>query len=290
MTTLAVTHLSIDWISVTSKRDVFDGYTAHPSLHDWENWDYCTGVNGYTSGSKHATGVRTYSNENREDMGKHTVYSGSALKRVEEYSGCDPYEILRYHDGVRDNFSRVDFAVDFINKNVSVKDFEDELMAGRVSTRIKTVTKTESLSGDGYTLYLGSMKSKKKLVRVYNKASEQGMSGDWVRVETQIMGKPATEAVRLLCGASDVGGTFVGICNDVADWSSVGVWEELSENAKDAHIGSVSSEKGDTRQWLVNQCIPALAREVMLDSGFWVKFMGEFAVKLKEMGYKGDVG
>lgn len=267
--------ISIDWISVTSKRVGKEGYTAHPSLHDWENWETCSGVNGYTSGYKHQTGVRTYASENRGDMGKHTIYSGSSLRRVQEYNGSDPYEILDYHVKAYDSITRVDFAVDFINQGAKVIDFEKAFIDGKVNTRIKSASKTESITSDGYTFYLGSLKAKKKLVRVYNKASEQGLDGDWVRVETQIMGKPATNACRQLVKSENRGDMFIGICNDVANWESVNVWKELSESATDAEIGSISSEKGDTRKWIAEQCIPSIVKELSLDSDYAYEFFNE---------------
>jgi len=237
-------------------------YATHPSLHDWENWQESNGINGYTWGSKHATGVATYFNQSRHDMGRHTVYSGGALRRVEEYNGTPALDVLNYHSNSGHSFSRLDLALDFINTGVTVEDFQNCYLNGEADTRIKSATTTKSLTHKGETLYIGSMKRKKKLVRMYDKASEQKLTGDWVRVETQIMGKPATASAKAISTSENYGKTAIGVMKDVCDFKTVKQWSDVTMNAEKVEIGTISSEKGDTRDWLLNQCIPALAKEV----------------------------
>lgn len=266
--------LSIDWISTTSKfKPLSKEYSSHPSLHDWENWNECNAKMGYTVGAKHTTGVTTFSNPNRVDMGQHTIYSGSSLKRVNEYNGTDSYDILEYHRQSLHSITRLDIAVDFFNYGLTVGDFEKCFLSGNAETKIKTATKVKSLTHAGHTLYIGSQKRKKKLVRVYDKAAEQGKKGDWIRVELQIMGKPATKASDVIVGSDSNGEGALSVLKGVIDFKSIDVWSDLMENMSKSEIGTVSGEQGDTRRWLIQQCVPALAREIVLDNIFWDEFV-----------------
>lgn len=282
---LKVNALSIDWISVTAKKDVDGGYSAHPSLHDWENWNDCNGVNGYTTGSKHTTGVRTYNNSQRLDMGKHTVYSGGALRRVEEYNGTSAYDVMDYHSQCGHSFTRIDLAVDFFNSCLEIDRFENDFMSGYADTQLKSASKVKNLTSDGYTLYIGSRKKIKKLVTVYDKAAEQGLSGDWIRVETRVMGKPATvaaETIRL--DKESKGRALMGVVKSVINFPKIKEWCELADNVDKAEIGTISGEKGDVRKWLHDQCVPALVKEIILDPDFADEFNEWVRLKLIESG------
>lgn len=279
--------MSIDWISATRKKTLEQyqmGYTAHPSLHDWENWEDDIAKLGYTSGSRHATGVRVYANDKRQDMGYHIVYSGEALRRVEDYAQILPHEILLYHVTQQHSIARLDIAIDFINTGLRVQDFINCYKRGDVQTRIKTVNVTQSLSSEGATLYIGSMKKRKKLIRIYNKAAEQNLSGDWTRLEAQIMGKPATKISKELCEGDDFKSVAIGAIKAIADYNGIPQWDEISRNVDVIDIGSISSEKGDTRKWLIDQCVPALAKELGLDSGFLDEFNEALRRKMVELG------
>lgn len=270
--------LSIDWISCTRKKQTHrPTYTAHPSLHDWENWAECSALHGYTSGGKHTTGVRVFHSDKRVDMGYHIQYSGSALRRVEEYNGTTAMDVLDHHVDEKHHFSRLDIALDMINTGVVVDYFENAFLQQKAITRIKTAAKTQSLTHEGHTFYIGSQKRKKKLVRVYDKAAEQGLKGDWVRVETQIMGIPATVAAKTIHDSQSKQTAMAGVMKDICDFPTIVQWSEVMENIQAVEIGSISSEKGDTRKWLIEQCVPALAKELTLDSSFW----GEFCDALK---------
>lgn len=260
---------SIDWISITRKRMNQNNYAVHPSLHDWENWNDTNPLNGYSLGGKHTTGVMSFSNPSRLDMGFHSIYNGSALKRVEQYNGTSPFDVLSYHSSEKHNFSRLDLAIDFLNCGVCVSDFENCFMSGDADTRIKTAEKIKSLTHTGETLYIGSRKKIKKLVTVYNKASEQGLVGDWTRVEYRIMGKPATESAKIMNDTNGNSDTVAKIANGICNFKTVDVWNEFTDNADGHDIGSISNEKGDRRNWLLDQVAKAIANELTLDIEFW---------------------
>lgn len=271
-TSKAIT-ISIDWISTTN-HVIPDNlsYSSYPLLHDWENWQTTNGANGYSVGAKHTVGVKAYFAPNRPDMGVHTIYSSTALRRIQEMNGDTGIDVLRYHVAQGHNIARLDIALDFIGCGLTVQNFQDVFTAGIVKTRLKTASTVQSLTHAGHTLYLGSRKKRKKLVRVYDKAAEQGIEGDWVRVEIQVMGKPATVASQTIVQSDDVKSAMLGVIKGVVDFETIPAWIQVFADEGIVKIGTQSSEKGDTRDWIMNQVVPAMVKEVRLESAFWTQF------------------
>jgi len=265
--------MCIDWISVTAHKS-YDNfvYASYPALHDWENWRECTPKNGYKIGSQHATGVNAHVNLDRIDMGIHTIYSGGSIRRVEQMYDTTGFDILKHHVEVGHNIARVDIALDFINCGLDVQDFVNQWDNGDCVTKLRSANIVKSLDNDGYTLYIGSQKTRKKLVKIYNKGAEQGVHTDWTRVELQLMGKPATRLSKLWLEASEDKEFMLKGIKNVVDFPMLPEWNMVFDGVIPVKIGSQSSEKGDTRDWLLNKVIPSLAREIVLDASFWTQF------------------
>lgn len=262
----------IDWISATAFDRRGTNKVCPLELSEYGSWKLTRGGMGYDLGAKHDTGIRQYSSTKREDMGTHVVYSGMALKRVEEHVELKPLELLKYHLFRGDKISRLDVAVDLFNTGVDISEFETAFVNGDCKTQAKTGTKVQSLTGQGHTFYIGSRKARKKLLRIYDKASEQGLAGDWIRIEMQVMGEPASVLSYRLCNgksqSKDIITAIAGFCS----FPTVDIWNELMDNKESYKLGSISSEKGDTRRWLREQCVPALAKEIRLDMDYWLHF------------------
>lgn len=265
--------LTIDWISATSHvQTETKEYTAHPALHDWENWQEVAGANGYTVGGKHQSGAKVYVNYQRRDMGKHIIYSGKVLQRINKMYDVDSFEILKHHIDSGHNITRIDVAVDFVGYGVKVQDFQNAFMQGHVITRLRSASMIRSLTDNGHTFYLGSRKKRKKLVRVYDKASEQGIDGDWIRVELQLMGRPATELAMRAIRDKSITSVLIGAIIGVADFHTIPVWDLMKHDQLAIKLGSISNDKGNTQKWLLEQCLPALAKEIAIDVKFWAQF------------------
>ena len=179
---------------------------AVPSyLWVFEDWETVRGGVGYDLGARHITGVKKLKSSTREDMGIHVIYSGTSLRRIEEHYKMDLVDLLRFHRLKGDKVARLDVAIDLINTGVAVDDFVRDYHEKRVRTLTKQGTVIKGLDSDDYTFYIGSRKARKKLLRIYNKAAEQKIEGDWIRVELQVMGKPATNLADILVKSDNVG-------------------------------------------------------------------------------------
>lgn len=260
----------IDWLSVT---DTIGTTPTHYSIEGIDNWKQINGRLGYDKGLKHVTGVTRLSSSTRRDMGVHSIYTGKAMKRIEKDMKVTPMELLKHHLANHDNVARIDFSLDFINCGIVVNDFVDAWYAGNVITRAKSATYVKSITHAGSTFYVGSQKKRKKLLRVYDKGAEQGMSDvDWLRVELQIMGKPATTAGKGLVSSVDKPTYIAQAIAGYADFRTILPFQRAKNGDETIEIGSISSNKGDTRDWLENSVIPSLAREIVADSEYWVQF------------------
>lgn len=266
--------MTIDWISVTAVTGKSKDWFTHafPNLRGDPHWKVSNGSLGYDMGAKHTLGIKQFKSSTRDDMGTHTIYSGSALRRIEDMYGNTPIEVLHYHVLRGDKIARLDIALDFINSGIKQRQFETAWHLGQCETRLKTATIVSSLSHSGYTFYIGSQKARKKLVRIYDKASEQGIEADWIRAEVQLMGKPATQASWEIVKAYDVKQAMAGIIKQIVNFPTIPEWNRVMSDIDTIKIGSISSDKGNTRDWIQKQVIPALAREIRLDMAYWTQF------------------
>jgi hypothetical protein len=267
------TQLIIDWISATSHKPGGQlHYIAHPALRDYDGWKVCSGANGYTHGSKHETGTRLYINYERNDMGKHIIYSGKAIGRIKEMFDISAFYLLRHHIESGHNIARIDIALDFLHTGVKVEDFVFAFDNKTITTRLRSATIVKSLTDAGYTFYLGSRKKRKKLVRIYDKGAETGTGLDWVRVELQLMGKPATQVGKMIATHSSMESVMLRAIKDVLDCPTILVWRDAFSGKEPIKLQSESDIAGDTREWLESQVFSSLKREISLDAKWWVKY------------------
>ena len=277
------TQLIIDWISITS-HDLYplQSYATHPILHDWENWKLTNGKNGYNQGAKHDIGVTAYKNSERPDMGTHAIYSGKTIKRMMEVYEISAFDLLKHHISSGHNIARIDLALDFLNCGLTVSDFVTAFEHNQIITRLRSATVLKSLVDDGYTFYLGSRKKRKKLVRIYNKGAETGTGADWVRVELQLMGKPATQIGKLITCGDDLEGAMLRAIKDVLDCPTIDAWRDAFSGKEPIRLQSESDIAGATKVWLEKQVFKALQREISLDWHWWIQY--KMALENKQTG------
>lgn len=273
------TQLIIDWISITShkKKDTMS-YACYPALHDWENWELASGRNGYNEGAKHETGAMVYRNSNRLDMGIHVVYSGKTLQRIQEYFGVSPYDIVEYHSVQRDNFARMDIALDIKNTDLTVQMFVDEYKENRCITKLRTASEIKNIGSDGHTFYIGSTKKRKKLMRIYDKKAETNTSINWIRIEAQIMGKPATELTKLMYLEEAITRVMLGALFDIADFPMIEIWKDIIDGKSVVNLGASNKQSSDTRKWLNSVVFKSILKESELDVQWFDEYIASLLV------------
>jgi DNA relaxase NicK len=265
--------ITIDWISATSHETAHRyEYVAYPQLHDWENWKLCAGINGYTLGSSHVSGVKTFYNPQRKDMGKHIIYTGKVLQKLVNFYDIGKFDILRHHIDAGHNITRLDVAIDFIDTDLRVQSFQDAFTEGLAETRLKSASIVKSLSGAGHTLYIGSRKKRKNLVRVYDKQAEAGLDYRCIRVELQIMGKKATKAGIVITNEDNLKQTCLGVIKQVIHFPSIELWHDMMLDVNRVRLNGDIKTESNTRLWLLNQIPKNIAKEIQIDVDFWAQF------------------
>ncbi len=265
--------ITIDWISVTAHESFFDGeFMVMTDLQKWEQWELTKGANGYDNGAKHKSGLRAYSSSTRPDMGQHYIYNGSSLAWIERETGKNGINVLKYHVQRGHNVARVDLAIDFIGESIVVQDFIDAYDSGRCVTKSKKASEIKSKGERGHTFYIGSTKKRKKLTRIYDKGAESGDMSDWLRVECQIMGKPATTVCGMINNSTNPVVPILGAIKSIVDFVGIGQWDRLMTEYSMIKIGSQSAKIPDSKNWLINQVFPTMLRVGIDDKVFVVEY------------------
>lgn len=178
-------------------------------------------------------------------------------------------------------FTRIDLALDVKDRGL----FDLIKMAtstGNLKTRWKswrTVEERTTVTNEllGRTIYFGSRKSE-VMLRVYDKALEQGLQEDWTRLELEIKGDsaqncfeklrnyPISELMPLILNnyidfIDKKANSNVSRCPRL-DW-----WAEIIENSEKTTIAPSPAEKdfGETYSWLLKQTSKSLAKVAYFD-------------------------
>jgi Replication initiation factor len=250
------TSIRIDWISVTSRSW---GAMPHNDL-DGQKTQKTKGAMGYTQARKYiVSGVLVMHNPDNPKMGQHIVYSGNSLS-ILEHLGTKSIEILKYHLDEGHMIARLDIAIDVYDSSLSIESLAAQVKEKKHNTNSKK--HLHIVGSEGETLYIGSLKNRKKLLRIYDKGKEKNTGENWKRIELEMHGKPATMAGKEII----IGGLQVipAIIKAYCDYPEDEVWVSIIGNE---YISiRVNEEKtNDTIKWLFETVAPAFARQALAD-------------------------
>lgn len=158
----------------------------------------------------------------REDMGCHVEMSGQGCRHYEAQFTENPWQEL-FNKAIlaNVNFKRLDLAIDNVDGALTldricdaIKDHERQIRT--LFSEWRRVQKGSFHEGEtvnGETIYLGSTKSH-VMCRIYDKAQESVIDGQWIRFEVQLRDKRAHEAAKLFISDITVGSLAAGIINN----------------------------------------------------------------------------
>jgi len=242
--------LSIDWISCTFKNSKNLSYPPELTKEKVE----CKPFNGYNLAVRYSDGRIELTHTTRKEMGVHIAASGLCLKAI----CCSPENYLRYMVTAGALVTRLDLAIDCYNCNLKPSDATEEIKNERVSTLARQFPLWFDPTQKGYTQYIGK-KTSTAFARVYNKAAEMGVDGDWTRVECVFSGKRAMDAAQQALRGADYRALVRGFV-DFSEWAE---WREIMSVApvQTNAPRAISNPK----RWLLSSAAPSLARELYLD-------------------------
>jgi len=184
---------------------------------------------------------------NLDLQGVKVTMSGSYLLRI------NTREVIKSVVDNGLNVTRIDVSIDIHDSECKVTQFYDEYRAGHTGRKYVT-SLVEGTTGA--TFYIGSRTSE-KMVRIYDKAAEQGKEGDWIRFELECKGDTARSAIKSLYRGDY--GVFAGV---IASIYSVPASALNRLFAGVIVEGEIKPEKniGDGLGWWVKSVAPALSK------------------------------
>ena len=259
--------LLIDWIEGTYK----NGNRRPIPLILTEKSEECTGFHGYTNAAKYQDGRLEMWHDTRPEMGYHMQWNGMAMRSTP----VDGLSLCAYLAATDFAFTRLDLAIDVRGYHFDPREATKHIEAGDYKCHARKFPQWGDPQNPGYTQYVGVRPSEIYLC-IYDKAAELGDGEDYTRVELRCGGKRANAAAQAILRDSDFRKLVLGFVR-FPKWSQ---WEEIMG----AHAVKIPAEKKDsaTKEWLLSQCAPALARvldeEEDLGDEFWFKFLRQVQV------------
>ncbi len=198
----------VDWLTFTSKIDSISSLLDLLGLTSADFTECAHGRNGYRQMITFQGISILY--DGRDDMGICVDMSGIGCRSFESFSKVgwpDLFSCLLYESGSY-NITRLDAAYDDHSGILNIDVLRDATDDHHYVSRSRTWE--VDYGSEGTTIYHGSKRSD-MLIRIYDKAAEQGLDQDhWIRVELQMRDQNAIGFVKSTLN-SDLGCTFLGV-------------------------------------------------------------------------------
>lgn len=221
---------------------------------------------GYAFGFAHpGTGIKVHIAWNIGRQGIKVVASGAACR-----AWGSGLELLRigYKQGWR--ATRVDVAWDVLGSAASIGQLHAQVSA---APEFVPKYKTQYISSrSGETLTIGG-RSSEKYVRVYDKAAEQGVKGDWIRVEVEVKGDYLRTNLDAIAEDPAVMGHVVLEMFQGAETPlRAPIEQSLTEHKPNQVEGRLAPASGRLR-WLEKSVIPTLVKMFREDKSQYDEFV-----------------
>lgn len=253
---------SIDWLAFTIKRTGGqNAFNFMACFDDISPRKEVRSMHGYNRAFRWNFGALMLWHDTKKDMGVHFILSGSALRVLHE-AGFDGMFLIHRATSSFAKVTMVHIAMDIIGGNFTPVQMYRLFMDKQYNGTSQTGSIIENSYG-GQTCYVGSWNSM-RFFRFYDKAAEQMIEGfNWKRLELVLKSEYAQEFAyrfasehNLTDAVSIFKGTVKKMANfDNSDWIA----------ALDGKVETLSLPKHKerkTREWLLAQVAPALARYV----------------------------
>jgi DNA relaxase NicK len=253
--------LSIDWIEGTYKHT--EARRPMPLILT-EDGEECTGFHGYSNAAKYQDGRIEMWHTTRQEMGYHIQWSGEAVRSAP----IDGLSLVAYLAATHFTFTRLDLAVDVRGYGFRPQEATEHIKNGDYVCRARKFPQWGDPKNPGYTQYVGKRPSEIYLC-IYDKAAELGIGSDHTRIELRCHKGRAQTAAQTILRDNDFRKLVLG-------YVRFPKWEKWNE-VMGTDAVKIPAEKKDsaTKEWLLSQCAPALARilDEDGDDNFWFRFI-----------------
>lgn len=251
--------ITLDWLALTFKgenreeRNFLDSYASAPQVVDE------TPRNGYRSATRDGFGVVHMWNVDRDEMGHHVIFSGSALRNIFEFSQISQRGLVENAIKSGGRITRLDLAKDAQDVPINLWRIWKHIEAGNTEGTAQSHSVIVNQTG-GITVYVGSRQSE-KFIRIYDKANQIGDdTKEWKRFELETKGLVARALANLLVSDDNWAGAFDKMARDMVDIpSSRDYGKFFSPDAVLVGIPKIEKQT-DTEHWIQTQVIPAIVK------------------------------
>jgi len=247
----------VDWLSITASNKP---EKLNPPDHTKAGEKLEHGMLGYTVGKKYVDGRIELHNPDRPDMGVHIIYSGDVLRVLDEVGVTSGMELAVWHIASGNRPARVDVAIDVYDYRLQVSELSEMFDSKRVVTNTRSGRFVRGLRETGDTLYIGGRKAK-KMVRVYDKAKEQRIKGDWKRIELQARGAMAASVIKAVNNSGSQQDGIAGVIRGFVDFPESPTWGAIF-GTKDMKLERPERGVSNRERWIIEQVLPALANHL----------------------------
>jgi hypothetical protein len=251
----------IDWLAITVPYRAT--FTLYPSGLTVDAAD-CVPPRGYKAARKFTDGRIEAIHPDRPDMGRHIVYSGSCLNNLEKLHEMTGLDVLRYYMAHECKITRIDIAVDAHDSAFDILKARDTFKAGKAATNAKKSTFLSD-ENDGYTLYVGTRNSE-AMLRIYDKAKESGITGDWIRFELECRESKAQQVADMLFRLNEPSHQMMqSMIKGFIDFPKDQIYQSIMKMPATI-ITRAKDTSSDTLKWLLEVAAPKLGEYAAMSS------------------------
>jgi len=249
--------------------------------NEWESLGY--GRHFYPVGERRGHLFR-YSG-GKPEMGVHIEGMGKACRELEERGVVKDWPAFFLDINCAcGKVTRVDIAIDDYVGFLDIKHIREQMESGNFTSvftdfQVQMSWKSPDFDRKGITCYFGSRKSE-SLIRIYDKAQEQGVDRHWIRVEMEFKGDLANRVAEFIAVNEDLL-YLKGLLYQLLDfkdpssdsnksrWPTAKWWSDFLDEIRKIKLPKerVRKRYEDSLAWVEKQVAPTLAMLALANGG-----------------------
>jgi len=199
----------------------------------------------------------------RTSQGIMVTLTGRDLEQLREQK-VEIGAVLHHILLTKSSITRIDFAIDLYNSGVKPDDFLTAFEQGTLCAASKKTLRWQSKEAGkdtGVTVQFGSRQSARCL-RIYDKAAEQRVEKDWIRLELEVHGRQAKALLiamvkygAIVAGKAAIDAFLKGTVMEI-------VKDVLGNKPEGVEIEPVGKKQTDWEKWMLDVALPAVEKAV----------------------------
>ena len=251
--------ITLDWFAITHKEMTYEAHQFITAFASPQDSTPERATNGYDTAYRTKDGVIHMWHSRREEMGWHTVFSGSALRNIFIENGISQRSLLESAVNSGGRVSRLDLAKDAQDEHINLDEIYHHIRGKVYTGTARNAAQMQSMNG-GNTIYVGSRQSE-KFIRIYDKAAQSELAArDWKRYEIETKGMVARSLAQLLVNESDWDAAWTTMAKGMLDIPTSKEYQKFFTEQR-SNVGIPKLErKSDREKWILEQCLPAIVK------------------------------